>query len=312
MNQQTLVKKINDLKTKRNAVILAHNYQLPEIQDIADFVGDSLGLSQLAAKTDADLIVFCGVNFMAETASIISPHKKVIIPDRQAGCSLADSIAVEELRNWKNDHPGAVVVTYVNSTAEVKAESDYCCTSSNAVKVVQAIPADREILFAPDMYLGAYVQVVTGRRLILWNGCCHIHEKIGDVEIAEVRAKHPEAEVVIHPECGCSTTCMLDSTQNPNCNYKIFSTEGMLNYVSQSPTQEFLIATEVGILHRMKQRNPQKEFYPVYEAAVCEYMKLVTLEKLSAALEEEKFEVKIPQALADKARIPIERMLAIC
>ena len=311
MDNQSLITEIEELKGQKKAVVLAHNYQLPEIQDIADFVGDSLGLSQIAANTDAELIVFCGVNFMAETASIISPDKKVIIPDDQAGCSLAESITVEQLKEWKSAHPGAVVVTYVNSTAEVKAETDYCCTSSNAVKVIQAIPEEKEILFAPDMYLGAYVQVVTGRKLILWNGCCHIHEKIGEVEISDIRAKHPDAEVVIHPECGCSTTCMLDSTQNPDCNYKIFSTEGMLNYVTESPAKEFLIATEVGILHRMKQNNPKKEFYPVYKEAVCEYMKLVTLEKLRNALKNEQVEVKVPADLADRARVPIERMLSI-
>ncbi len=311
MDNQSLITEIEELKGQKKAVVLAHNYQLPEIQDIADFVGDSLGLSQIAANTDAELIVFCGVNFMAETASIISPDKKVIIPDDQAGCSLAESITVEQLKEWKSAHPGAVVVTYVNSTAEVKAETDYCCTSSNAVKVIQAIPEEKEILFAPDMYLGAYVQVVTGRKLTLWNGCCHIHEKIGEVEISDIRAKHPDAEVVIHPECGCSTTCMLDSTQNPDCNYKIFSTEGMLNYVTESPAKEFLIATEVGILHRMKQNNPKKEFYPVYKEAVCEYMKLVTLEKLRNALKNEQVEVKVPVDLADRARVPIERMLSI-
>ncbi|MCG8336925.1 MAG: quinolinate synthase NadA [Proteobacteria bacterium] len=311
MDNQSLITEIEELKGQKKAVVLAHNYQLPEIQDIADFVGDSLGLSQIAANTDAELIVFCGVNFMAETASIISPDKKVIIPDDQAGCSLAESITVEQLKEWKSAHPGAVVVTYVNSTAEVKAETDYCCTSSNAVKVIQAIPEEKEILFAPDMYLGAYVQVVTGRKLTLWNGCCHIHEKIGEVEISDIRAKHPDAEVVIHPECGCSTTCMLDSTQNPDCNYKIFSTEGMLNYVTESPAKEFLIATEVGILHRMKQNNPKKEFYPVYKEAVCEYMKLVTLEKLRNALKNEQVEVKVPADLADRARVPIERMLSI-
>ncbi len=311
MDNQSLSTEIEELKRQKRAVVLAHNYQLPEIQDIADYVGDSLGLSQIAAKTDAELIVFCGVNFMAETASIISPDKKVIIPDDQAGCSLAESITVEQLKEWKNAHPGAVVVTYVNSTAEVKAETDYCCTSSNAVKVIQAIPEEKEILFAPDMYLGAYVQVVTGRKLTLWNGCCHIHEKIGEVEISDIRAKHPDAEVVIHPECGCSTTCMLDSTQNPDCNYKIFSTEGMLNYVTESPAKEFLIATEVGILHRMKQNNPGKDFYPVYKEAVCEYMKLVSLEKLRNAIRDEQVEVKVPVALAERARIPIERMLSI-
>jgi len=225
-----LIKEIGRLKKEKNAVILAHNYQVGEIQDIADFVGDSLGLSQQAARTEADVIIFCGVHFMAETASIISPNKKILIPDLDAGCSLASTIDAAQLRNWKKDHPGAIVVSYVNTTAEVKAESDYCVTSSNAVKVIEAIPRDKEILFLPDRFLGQYVSSVTGREMEIWNGACHVHEKIGDIDFGEAEKIHPGAEFLIHPECGCSTSCMLKSQLYHDCgNIHIYSTEGMID-----------------------------------------------------------------------------------
>ncbi|MFZ6033866.1 MAG: quinolinate synthase NadA [Melioribacter sp.] len=307
-----IINEINRLKKEKNAVILAHNYQIPEIQDIADFVGDSLGLSQQAAKTDADVIVFCGVHFMAETASIISPDKKVLIPDPEAGCSLASTIDAEQLRAWKKEHPGAVVVSYVNTTAEVKAESDYCVTSSNAVKVVESIPKEKKILFLPDRFLGMYVSAVTGRNMEIWNGACHVHEKIGDINFDDARAKHPNAEFLIHPECGCSTSCMLKSQLYFDCkNIHIFSTEGMINYVKESDADEFVIATEVGILHRLKKIKPQSNYFPVSDESVCEYMKMITLEKLYESLLHEKYEVKVPEEIAQKARIPIDRMLSI-
>lgn len=307
-----IIEEINKLRKEKNAVILAHNYQIGDVQDIADYVGDSLGLSQQAASTNADIIVFCGVHFMAETASIISPNKKVLIPDLQAGCSLAATINAEQLRGWKKDHPDAVVVSYVNTTAEVKAESDYCVTSSNAVKVVQSIPQEREILFLPDKFLGAYVEVKTGRQMEIWDGACHVHEKIGDVSFSDSKAIHPNAEFLIHPECGCSSSCMLKAEVYFDCkNVRIFSTEGMINFVEQSPAKEFVVATETGILHRLKKIKPEASFIPLSENAVCEYMKMITLENLRDALLFEQYEVKVPENIAERARIPIERMLSI-
>ena len=312
MELEKLNKEIIKLKNEKNAVILAHNYQLPEIQDIADFVGDSLGLSQMAAKTPAEIIIFCGVHFMAETASIISPDKKVLIPDLEAGCSLASSIDVDQLREWKRKNPGSVVVSYVNTTAEVKAESDYCCTSSNAVKVLNAIPVDKKILFLPDKFLGNYAKMLTGRDIEIWDGACHVHEKIGELSLDDAKLVYPNAEILIHPECGCSTSCLLKSLQYKDSEkINIFSTEGMINYAKESPAEEFLIATEVGILHRMKKDNPSKSFYPASEESVCEYMKMITLDKLYNSLLNDEFEVKVPEQLAEKARLPIERMIAI-
>ncbi len=309
--KENLIEEILELKEKKNAVILAHNYQIPEVQDIADFVGDSLGLSKQAAATDAEMIVFCGVHFMAETAAIISPDKKVIIPDLEAGCSLADSINAEELRKWKSEHPGAVVVSYVNTTAEVKALTDYCCTSSNAVQVINAIPKDKEILFLPDKYLGAYVTQMTGRKIHIWDGACHVHEKIGDVSFDESKKLHPDAEFLVHPECGCSSSCMLKSLDKCSDNVHIFSTEGMINYVNESPAKEFVIATEIGILHRMKKANPDKKFFPLSENSVCEYMKKIDLEKLRDALYYEQYQVKVDAALVEEAKRPIDKMLEI-
>ncbi|MFC2134139.1 quinolinate synthase NadA [Bacteroidota bacterium] len=312
MTDQEMIDEIKKLKEEKNAVILAHNYEIPIIQDVADFVGDSLGLAQQAAETDADIIVFCGVHFMAETASIVSPNKKVLIPDLDAGCSLASTITGEQVREWKKKFPGAVVVSYVNTTADVKAETDYCCTSSNAVKVINAIPEDKKILFCPDKFLGKYVQAMTGRDIEIWDGACHVHEKIGEIDFDAAHEKYPDADFLIHPECGCSTSCMLKATVHESCkNIHIYSTEGMINHVNNSKANEFVIATEVGILHRMKKMNPSKDFYPVSEDSVCEYMKMITLDKLYDALKNEQFEVKVPEELAAKAKLPIERMLQI-
>lgn len=312
MNTQELVDGIKDLKSERNAVILAHNYMVPEVQDIADYIGDSLGLSHQAAETKADVIVFCGVHFMAETASIISPDKKVLIPDLEAGCSLADSITAEQLREWKAEHPGAVTVTYINTTAAVKAECDYCCTSSNAVDVINSIPEEKEILFLPDKFLGTYIEMVTGRDLNIWQGACHVHEKIGEVNLAEKQEEYPEAEMLIHPECGCSTSCMMKSAMYFDCeDGHIHSTSGMLERASESEADEFVVATETGILHRMRKENPGKEFYPANENAVCEYMKMITLEKLYDSLMYDQHEVKVSEELAERAHLPIQRMLSI-
>lgn len=310
MPQQQMIEEIKELKHQKNAVILAHNYQIPEIQDIADYLGDSLGLSRQAAQTDAETIVFCGVHFMAETASIISPDKTVLIPDLKAGCSLADSITAEQLTEWKAEHPDAVVVSYINTTAAVKAECDYCCTSSNAVQIVESIPEEKEILFLPDKFLGGYVEMVTGRNLTIWDGACHVHEKIGELNLGEKQKEHPEAEVLIHPECGCSTSCMMKSAMYFDCeDGHIHSTSGMLNQASESDAEEFVVATETGILHRMRKENPDKTFHPANENAVCEFMKKITLPKLHDSLKHGRFEVKVPEALAEKAKKPIERML---
>jgi len=312
MENEELIKKIDYLRDKKNAIILAHFYQIPEIQDIADFVGDSLDLSRKSAETDADIIVFAGVHFMAETAKILSPQKKVLIPDLDAGCSLASSITGDQVREWKKEFPGAVVVSYVNTTADVKAESDYCVTSSNAVKVVESIPTDKKILFLPDKFLGGYVKAITGKDMEIWDGACHVHEKIGDMQLDKAKEKFPEAEILIHPECGCSTSCMVKSLQfGGNEDIKIYSTEGMITHVAESDSEDFLIATEVGILHRMKKANPAKNFFPASEESVCEYMKMITLEKLYYALKEEQFEVKVPAELAERAKLPIQRMIDI-
>ena len=303
---------IRRLKRQKNAVILAHNYQVPEVQEVADYVGDSLGLSQEAARTASERIVFCGVHFMAETASILCPNKKVLIPDLEAGCSLAASVDAEQLRAWKAKHPDAVVVSYVNTSAEVKAESDYCCTSSNAVKVVNAIPRDREILFLPDMYLGAYVQEVTGRKLHLWLGECHVHAGIRPEQINALRQARPEAEMLVHPECGCTTSFLYYSAACDIAGKTHFcSTEGMIRHAQRSLAREFIVATETGILHRMKKAVPEKQFYPASEEAICQYMKKITLEKVWQSLEEDVYEVKVPGEIAAKARLAIERMLQL-
>ena len=296
------IKQIKDLKRSREAVILVHNYQLSEVQDIADFVGDSLGLSIAASKTDAKVIVFCGVHFMAETAAIISPEKKVILPDLHAGCPMAEMIDVSKLQKLKNEHPGVPVVCYVNTSAAVKAESDICCTSANAVSVVEALP-DKEIIFIPDKFLGMYVQSkLPDKKIIFHPGYCPTHAKILPEHIQKARGEHPGAIVLVHPECRTETINLADGA---------YSTEGMLKYVQGSEAKEFIIGTEIGILHRMRKENPQKSFYPVTEMAVCPNMKLCTLEKVLWALEEMPTEIKVPKVIADKARRTIEKMLSI-
>ncbi len=310
-----VIEEIARLKKERRAVILAHSYERPEIQDIADFVGDSLGLSRQAAATEAEVIVFCGVHFMAETASILSPNKKVLLPDLDAGCSLAATITAEELRAWKAQHPGAVVVSYVNTSAEVKAETDYCCTSSNAVQVVNAIPADREILFCPDMFLGQHVKRMTGRtNMRIWAGECHVHAGIRPEHIQQQRDAHPGAEFLMHPECGCVSSLLYLQGLGQTCamdGAKILSTEGMVRHAQQSPAREFVVATETGILHRLRKLNPGKSFHPVSERAVCKFMKLITLEKVLRSLREDVFEIRVPPAIAERARLAIQRMVDI-
>lgn len=301
----SIQEEIAAVKKERNAIILAHNYQTGDIQDVADFTGDSLRLAQEAARTSAEVILFSGVHFMAETASILCPEKKVIVPDIEAGCSLADMIRPEDVRQWKAAHPDGVVVCYVNTSALVKAESDYCCTSSNAVKVVQSIPAEKEILFIPDFFLGTHVKSMTGRtHMDLWKGYCPTHVMIQSAEIEKIRKVHPEAEFIMHPECGCLTKSMHLAD-------RILSTEGMVRYVKESAAKEFIIATEIGILHRMQKDNPEKLFIPASPQAVCSYMKMNTLEKILHSLENLVYEVKVPKDVAEKARLPIERMVAI-
>jgi quinolinate synthase len=320
-----LSEEVRALAAERNAVILAHNYQLPEIQDVADVMGDSLGLSRRAATTDADAIAFCGVHFMAETASILSPDKTVLIPDLDAGCSLADSIDADQLRAWKAEHPGAVVVMYVNTSAEVKAETDYCCTSSNAVKVVEQIWAEHgpqtEILFGPDMWLGAFVERETGlrddperrARFHVWDGECHVHAGIRPGDIERTRAEHPEAEFLIHPECGCSTQAMeyVASGEIEAEGVHMLSTSGMLKHVEANPDGSFVVATENGMLYPLQQAAPRANLIEANRMAFCRYMKMITLPKLRDSLREMKFEVSVPAEIAERARIPIERMVAI-
>ncbi len=319
-NIPALKREVRALAEERRAVILAHNYQVPEVQDIADYVGDSLGLSRQAAAADAGTIVFCGVHFMAETASILSPEKTVLLPDLDAGCSLADSITADELRAWKAQHPGAVVVMYVNTTADVKAETDYCCTSSNAVRVVEHIwrehGEDTEILFGPDMFLGAYVERETGRRMNVWTGECHVHAGIRPADIGRVRADHPGAEFLIHPECGCSTSVMeyVAAGDVDPAGTHMLSTGGMLSHARESDAEEFVVATETGMLHPLEQENPDKRFVAANERAVCAFMKMITLPKVREALREGPaggYEVSVDDEVAERARLPIERMVAI-
>ena len=296
-----LVEKISTLKKKRNAVILVHNYQLGEVQDIADFVGDSLDLSQRAAETDADVIVFCGVHFMAETASILCPDKVVLLPDISAGCPMADMITAERLRAKKKEHPRAVVVCYINSSAEVKAESDICCTSANAVEVVESLDAS-EILFVPDQYLGAYVSSRTGKKMILWPGFCPTHVRIKPERIKELRREYPQAKVVVHPECRPEVIALAD---------EVASTSGMCRYARLDDVREMVVGTEVGLIHRLRKENPGKRFIPVSEQAICPDMKLITLEKVLWSLEEMSPEVKVPQGIRLRAIAAVDKMLKI-
>jgi len=309
-----LQEEIRALARKRNAVILAHNYQRPEVQDVADYVGDSLGLSREAARTGADVIVFCGVHFMAETAAILSPTKTVLLPDLAAGCSLASTIDAAQLRQWKSEFPGAVVVSYVNTSAEVKAESDYCCTSSNAVDVVNAVPADKEILFLPDMFLGAHVRRITGRaNMRVWMGECHVHAGIDPENIRLQRSLHPGAEFLIHPECGCATSVVeaVSAGDVDPSGVHILSTEGMMQRPGQSSADEFIIATEVGILHRLRRRYPNKTFFAANERASCAYMKVTTLAKVAESLEHLRHRITVPDEIASRAKLAIDRMVSI-
>jgi quinolinate synthase len=299
---ESLVSKIQKLKHERNAVILVHNYQRPEVQEIADYLGDSLGLSIEASQTDAKVIIFCGVNFMAETAAIICPDKTVIMPEVNAGCPMADMITVEKLKNLKLQNPNAPVVCYVNSSAEVKAESDICCTSANSVKIVKSLP-EKEVVFIPDQYLGLYTQSkVPEKKLILFEGFCPTHMRILPELILKVKKEHPAAQVLVHPECRPEAIALADA---------VVSTGGMVKFVKDSPAAEFIIGTEIGIIYRLEKENPGKKFYPVTATAICPNMKMTSLEKVLWSLEELKTEIRVPQPIADKAKIAIEKMLAV-
>jgi len=291
------------LKEDRNAVLLAHNYQRPEVQDVADFVGDSLYLSRKAREADRPVIVFAGVRFMAETAKILNPSRTVLLPDLKAGCGLADAITADLLREWKAQHPGAVVVAYINTSADVKAESDYCCTSSNAVKVVEGIPPGREILFLPDMFLGEYVRQRTGRAMHLWVGDCPVHARMRPEDMDRARREHPGAPIVAHPECGCASRAL------PNVD-RVLSTDGMVRFAEETRAPEVLVATEVGILHRMRRLNPTTKFLPLDAGTVCPFMKEIDLEDVRASLAENRFVIEVPEATAVRARRVLEAMVA--
>ena len=297
---QSIENTINQLKKERNAVILAHNYQRPEVQDIADFTGDSLELSQEAAKVRAEIIVFCGVHFMAETAAIINPSKTVLIPDPAAGCPMADMINAEQVIKLKAKHPGAVVVCYVNSSAAVKAESDYCCTSANAVDIVAAIPKEKEVIFIPDRHLGRFVAEKLQRPMVIWEGYCPTHVAIRPEDITKQKALHPQAKVLVHPECTKPVSVIADS---------ILSTGQMRRYIRKSDVQEFIIGTEVGILHSLRNENPDKKFYPASERATCPNMKKITLEKILWSLQDKQKVVTVPEEIRTRAFTAIERML---
>ena len=307
MTNQEISDRINRLKKEKNAIILAHYYTRPEVQDVADYLGDSLGLSQQAGKTDANIIVFCGVHFMAETASIISPGKKVLIPALGAGCSLAESITGYDLREWKKANPDGIVVSYINTTAEVKAWTDICCTSANALQVVESLPKDKKILFVPDKNLGAWIQRKTGRQMELWDGKCCVHERITTDMILEKHRACPEADILIHPESNCShDEAILNLPQA-----YLYSTAGMIKHAAASSKKQFIIATEIETIHKLRKDNPDKEFIPIHPTTVCGQMKKITLENTLAALENEQYVVKVPEEIRQKAWIPIERMLQI-
>jgi quinolinate synthase len=299
----SLEEEIRRRKEERGALILAHNYQRPEVQDIADYVGDSLYLSRKAVEADAPVIVFAGVRFMAETAKILNPGKTVLLPDLAAGCSLADSITADQLRTWKSAFPGAAVVAYINTSAEVKAESDYCCTSSNAVKIVNSVPAGQEILFLPDMFLGEYVRQKTGRAMHLWVGDCHVHARMRPEDIQQARAAHPGAEVIAHPECGCTSAAL------PHVD-RILSTDGMVRFAEETRAPEVLVATEVGILHRMRRLNPTTKFTPLSEGAVCPFMKQIDLGDVRDSLALGQHVIDVPTETARRARRALDRMIA--
>ena len=296
-----LIENILQLKRQRNAVILAHNYQLGEVQDIADFVGDSLELSQKAAETDAEVIVFCGVHFMAETASILCPDKVVLLPDIQAGCPMADMVTAEKLRQRKRELPDATVVCYVNSTAEVKAESDICCTSANAVKVVESVES-KEILFVPDQYLGHYTSTKTNKKMVLWPGFCPFHVRIQPEDIARLKREYPRAKAIVHPECRPEVIALADEA---------LSTGGMCRFARKTEAEEIIVGTEIGMIYRLRKENPGKKFIPASEQAICPSMKLTTLERILWALKEMAFEVKIPEAIRLRAKVAVDKMLRV-
>ncbi len=305
---------IHALAAQRDAVILAHNYQLPVIQDVAHHVGDSLALSRIAATAPQSTIIFCGVHFMAETAKILSPEKTVLIPDAAAGCSLADSLTADQLRTWKAENPGAVVVSYVNTTAEVKAETDICCTSSNAVEVVASVPADTPVLFGPDQFLGAHVRRVLGRDNIkVWGGECHVHAGINGAQLAAKAAEHPDADLYIHPECGCATSALYlaGSGAVPADRIKILSTGEMVSAASASRSRTVLVATEIGMIHQLERAAPGVEFLAVNDRASCGYMKMITADKLLRSLVELRDEIRVEPGIADRARAAVRRMIEI-
>nr|WP_320118700.1 quinolinate synthase NadA [uncultured Marinifilum sp.] len=307
MENKEIVRQIEILKKEKNAIVLAHYYTHPEVQDVADYIGDSLGLARKAGETKADIIVFCGVHFMAETASIISPNKKVLIPAKNSGCSLAESITSEDIRKWKANNPDGVVVSYVNTTAEVKAETDYCCTSSNAIKVVEHIGKDKNIFFTPDKNLGGYIVKKTGINMHLWDGDCCVHERISTKMVLEMNQKYPEADILIHPESNCACDDKILNLSNAY----FYSTAGIIQHAAKSPKKQFIIATEMGTLHQLKKENPNKEFILIHPKTICGSMKKVKLQAVYEALINDKYEVKVPDEIANKAILSIQRMLKI-
>jgi len=313
-SREDLVAEIRALKAERRAAIVAHNYQRPEVQDVADVVADSLRMARWASETDAPVLVVCGVRFMAETAAISNPGKLVLIPDQEAGCSLAESVRPEDVRAWRAEHPDGIVVAYVNTSAEVKAEADYCCTSGNAATVVNSLPADAPVLFLPDFFLGHYVRHVTGRRLDVWMGECHVHAGLTGDALRQRLAEHPDAEFLVHPECGCVSSAMYYAQAEGDVasgRVAILSTEQMMQRARSSAAREFVVLTETGVLHRLRRENPGREFHAAVESAECEHMKRVTLEKLRDSLRDLKHRVSVPPETARRARRAVERLLAI-
>ncbi len=311
---QALIAEIRALKAERGAAVLAHNYQRPEVQDVADLVADSLKMARRATELDLPLLVICGVHFMAETAAIANPEKRVLIPDVHAGCSLADTIRAADVRAWRADHPDGLVVAYVNCSAAVKAEADYCCTSGNAVAVVRALPPDVPVLFVPDFFLGSHVRRITGRDLDVWMGECHVHAALTPDDMAARRRQYPDAEFLVHPECGCTTSTMYSAAAEGDVaagRTHIVSTEQMMQRARTSTSSRFVVATETGVLHRLRRENPAKQFHALVDSAECRFMKLITLEKLRDSLRDLKYEVSVPSEIAGRARRAIDRMLAI-
>jgi quinolinate synthase len=309
-----LAAQIRALKAEHGAAILAHNYQRPEVQDVADVVADSLMMARRATELDAQLLVICGVHFMAETAAIANPEKRVLIPDLEAGCSLAETIRAEDVKAWRATHPDGLVVAYVNCSAAVKAEADYCCTSGNAVAVVQSLPLDVPVLFVPDFFLGNHVRRVTGRPIEVWMGECHVHAALGPADVDAKRRQYPDAEFLVHPECGCTTSAMYYAESEGDVGAgrtHIVSTEQMMRRARTSPARRFVVATETGVLHRLRRENPEKQFHALLETAECRFMKRITLEKLRDSLRDLQYEVTVPGDVARRARRAIDRMLAI-